>query len=182
MKPFWVVALALAAALFALPGAASAQLQTGNLYGTIVDEQGSPLPGVTVTLSGQGAPQVFVTDSEGRFRFLGLAPGQYQIQSALEGFSTVDYPNVVVRVGRNTELEVTLSSAVEDVITVTAEAPILDERPISTGQTVTETELEKIPTARDPWVILQQAPGVLTDRINVGGNEAGQQSGEHRPL
>ena len=40
----------------------------------------------------------------------------------------------------------------------------------------TETELEKIPTARDPWQILQSTPGVLTDRINVGGNESGQQS------
>src|SRR6185295_11974797 len=38
------------------------------------------------------------------------------------------------------------------------------------------TELEKIPTARDPWAILQSTPGVLTDRINVGGNESGQQS------
>ncbi|MFL6237582.1 MAG: ATP-binding protein [Thermoanaerobaculia bacterium] len=37
-------------------------------------------------------------------------------------------------------------------------------------------ELEKIPTARDPWAVLQTTPGVLTDRINVGGNESGQQS------
>lgn len=39
-----------------------------------------------------------------------------------------------------------------------------------------ETELEKIPAARDPWAVLQATPGVLTDRINVGGNESGQQS------
>src|SRR5581483_3708048 len=39
-----------------------------------------------------------------------------------------------------------------------------------------KTELEKIPTARDPWVILQTAPGVKLDRINVGGNMSGQQS------
>ena len=35
---------------------------------------------------------------------------------------------------------------------------------------------DKIPTARDPWAVLQSTPGVLTDRINVGGNESGQQS------
>src|SRR6185295_1967448 len=39
-----------------------------------------------------------------------------------------------------------------------------------------QTELERIPTARDPWAVLQATPGVLTDRINVGGNESGQQS------
>jgi Ca-activated chloride channel family protein len=66
-------------------------------------------------------------------------------------------------------------AAMEDVITVTAESPLLDERRISAGATVTETELERIPTARDPWAVLAAGPGVLTDRINVGGNESGQQ-------
>jgi Ca-activated chloride channel family protein len=61
-----------------------------------------------------------------------------------------------------------------DEITVTAEPPQLDERRISTGATVTLTALDKIPTVRDPWAILQTTPGVLTDRINVGGNEGGQ--------
>jgi Ca-activated chloride channel homolog len=65
---------------------------------------------------------------------------------------------------------------VEDVITVMGESPLLDERRISTSCTVASTELEKIPTARDPWAILQSAPGVLTDRVNVGGNASGQQS------
>lgn len=57
-----------------------------------------------------------------------------------------------------------------------AASPVLDERRISAGATVSQTELEKIPTARDPWVVMAETPGVLTDRINVGGNESGQQS------
>ena len=65
----------------------------------------------------------------------------------------------------------------EDKITVTAESPLLDERRVATGATVSQTELEKVPTARDPWAVLQKTPGVMTDRINVGGNESGQQSG-----
>lgn len=58
----------------------------------------------------------------------------------------------------------------------TSDSPLIDSRKISTGSTVSSIELEKIPTARDPWVILQSVPGVLVDRINVGGNESGQQS------
>lgn len=170
-------AVVVAALLLLVASAASfAQLQTGNLYGTVVDEQGNPLPGVTVTFSGGGAPQVQVTNAQGQFRFLGLSPGSYKLTAQLEGFSTLEYPNISIAVGRNTTIEATLQPAVEDVITVTAESPLLDERRISTGATVTETELEKIPTSRDPWTILQQVPGVLTDRINVGGNESGQQS------
>jgi hypothetical protein len=169
-----VVAVAALLLLVGVPG--FAQLQTGNLFGTVVDDQGAALPGVTVTLSGQGAPAVQVTDAQGKFRFLNLSPGSYRLEAQLEGFSSVEYPNIVSNVGRNTDIEVTMNAAVEDVITVTAESPLLDERRISTGSTVSQTELEKIPTARDPWAILQSTPGVLTDRVNVGGNESGQQS------
>ncbi len=173
----WRKVLVLAAlALLVGAGSAFAQLQTGNLYGTVTDNQGAPLPGVTVSLTGGGAPQVQVTNAEGQFRFLGLSPGGFALKAELEGFSTVDYPNITISVGRNTTIEVTLTPAVEEVITVTSESPLLDERKISTGNTVSQVELEKIPTARDPWVILQQTPGVLVDRVNVGGNESGQQS------
>jgi Ca-activated chloride channel family protein len=64
----------------------------------------------------------------------------------------------------------------EDVITVTAESPMLEERRFSVAATVTREELEKIPTARDLWSVLQATPGVLTDRINVGSGESGQQA------
>ena len=173
----WGRIVAVAALLLLVAGgSAFAQLQTGNLYGTVTDDQGAALPGVTVTLTGSGAPQVQVTNAQGQFRFLGLGPGQYDLKAELEGFSTIDYPNITINIGRNTQIEVKLSAAVEDVITVTAESPLLDERRISTGATVSQTELEKIPTSRDPWAVLQTTPGVLTDRINVGGNESGQQS------
>ncbi|MEA2561826.1 MAG: hypothetical protein QOH06_3330 [Acidobacteriota bacterium] len=172
----WGRVVAVAAMLLMAVVPSFGQAQSGNLYGTITDDQGASLPGVTVTLSGNGAPMVQVTDAQGRFRFLNLGPGSYRLDAQLEGFSSVEYPNITVNVARNTEIEVTMNAAVEDVITVTAESPLLDERRISTGSTVSQTELEKIPTARDPWAILQTTPGVLTDRVNVGGNESGQQS------
>ncbi|NJL28660.1 MAG: TonB-dependent receptor [Thermoanaerobaculia bacterium] len=173
----WRRAVAVAAVLFlGASAAAFGQVLTGNLYGTTTDAQGEALPGVTVTLSGFGAPRVQVTDAQGQFRFLSLDPGNYGLKADLEGFSTVEYPAVNIRVGRNTTLEITLSPAVEEVITVTAESPLLDSRSISRGTTVSQVELESIPTARDPWAILAQTPGVVTDRVNVGGDESGQQS------
>jgi Ca-activated chloride channel family protein len=66
-------------------------------------------------------------------------------------------------------------SGVSETITVAAESPLLDARRISTSATVSQADLEKIPSARDPWAVLQAAPGILTDRVNVGGNESGQQ-------
>ena len=64
---------------------AHAQYQTGNIYGTVSDSNGNPLPGVTVALSGVGAPQTFMTDAQGNFRFLNLDPGDYAIRAELSG-------------------------------------------------------------------------------------------------
>src|ERR1700730_458275 len=157
-------------------GAAMAQLQSGNLYGKVSDQTGAALPGVTVTLDTGEAPQIQVTNAQGEFRFLSLPPASYKIKSELQGFSPVEYPHIAINVGRNTNIEVTMNSAVEDVITVTSESPLLDEKAIRTGATISQNELQKIPTARDPWSVLQSTPGVLIDRVNVGGNESGQQS------
>ncbi len=164
------------ALLLGTVGMVSAQTATGNLYVRAVDNEGAPLPGVTVTMTGAGAPRVQVTDGNGQTRFLAIDPGNVQLTSELEGFSTIEYPNVNIRVGLNTTIELSMSPAVEETITVTSESPLLDERKLTTGTTISQVELEKIPTARDPWSVLSQTPGVMVDRINVGGNESGQQS------
>lgn len=58
-----------------IPLAAMAQQRTGNIYGTVVDTDNSPLPGVSVTLTGETiAPMMTTTNEEGRFRFLSLFP------------------------------------------------------------------------------------------------------------
>src|SRR5262249_23146437 len=155
----WTRAAVLAASLLLIAGgAALAQLQTGNLYGKVSDQTGAALPGVTVTLDTGEAPEVQVTNAQGEVRFLSLAPASYKIKAELQGFSPVEYPHIVINVGRNTNIEVTMNSAVEDVITVTSESPLLDEKAIRTGATVSQNELQRIPTARDPWTILQSTP------------------------
>ena len=149
---------------------------TGNLYGTVTDESGAALPGVKVTVSGIGAPREQFTDGQGQWRFLALDPGAYTVAAELDGFGGLEFPDVVVAVGRNTSVPLVLSAALEETITVTSESPLLDERQLSAGTNVSQVELEKIPTARDPWSLLSQTPGVLVDRVNVGGTESGQQA------
>ena len=113
MNNFWRRFGVLAAALVLTAGVANAQLQTGSLFGTAQDANGAALPGVTVTLTGQGAPAVQVTDDRGEFRFVSLGPGTYSLEATLEGFSSVSYPNIAINVGRNTTIEITLQQAVE---------------------------------------------------------------------
>ncbi|HWN41731.1 MAG TPA: carboxypeptidase-like regulatory domain-containing protein, partial [Thermoanaerobaculia bacterium] len=127
---------------------------TSSVLGQAVDDQGSALPGVMMTLLGGSNPLVQITDAQGQFRFVTVPPGSYTLKAELEGFSSVEYPNLVVS-GRAVTVEMTLNSAVEDMITVTAESPILDERRISRTEAIPQAELEKIPTARAPWAILR---------------------------
>jgi len=175
--PLRFFAVTIAAMLVSLIGfSAYGQIQTGNIFGHVQAKDGSALPGVTVTMTGVGAPQTFVTDGTGAFRFLNLSPGTYALKAELAGFGISTRQGISVNIGRNADVTMTLNPAASESITVTAEAPLLDVRKAGTGATVTKIELEKVPTGRDPWVILQQTPGVLIDRINVGGNESGQQS------
>lgn len=112
-----VSALALVATLL-VADVADAQLQTGNLLGTVMDERGEVLPGVIITLTGAGPSQTQVTNIKGQFRFPNLGPGNYALKAQLEGFSTVEFPNVIINVGRNTSIEVTMNAATEDIIGV----------------------------------------------------------------
>ncbi len=167
-----------ALAFLAVSGALFAQQLTGNIYGSVTDESGARLPGVSVTLTGGGAPQTYTTDSRGEFRFLNLAPGdRYTVTYELQGFVKTTKTNVAVSIGRNSQADVSLKLAkVEAAVTVRAEAPLLETRKVVTGAVVDQAQLRDIPTARDPWVVLQTVPGVMVDRLNVGGNYSGQQS------
>ena len=155
---------------------ASAQFQTGNIYGKTTSKDGTVLPGVTVTLTGVGAPQTTVSDDQGAFRFINLSPGSYTLKAELAGMGSVIRTGVGVRVGSSADIDLTLNPSMSEAITVSAEAPLLDVRKSGTGATIDQAVLENIPTARDPWMILQSTPGVFVDRINVGGTQSGQQS------
>jgi Carboxypeptidase regulatory-like domain len=172
----WRRTVAVAAALLALgSGAAFAQLQTGNLYGKVTDQRHAALPGVTVTLDTGEAAQVQNTNAQGEFRFLGLAPASYNLEAELEGFAPSEQSGIVISVGHNTHIELVMSPPFTEKVLVIGN-PILDEKEFHPGTNVSQVDLVKIPTARDPWTILQSTPGVLIDRVNVGGNESGQQS------
>ena len=98
-----------------------------NLRGRVVDDQGIALPGVTVTID-SGTPTAGVTDAQGFFTFVALPAGNYGIRAELEGFANVEYSDVRLSDGETKSVEITMSAAVEDTITVSAEPPPLDLR------------------------------------------------------
>jgi Carboxypeptidase regulatory-like domain len=174
MRRFLVVLCCLLIPLFA-----AAQQRSGNIYGTVVDSDRTPLPGVSVTLTGPTiAPMTTVTSAEGKFRFLSLFPGNdYVIKAELQGFKVKIESGVIVNVARTAEITVVLEQgALEEQVTVVAKTPVVDPKKTQITHTVTYEMLQDLPSARDPWVVLQMAPAIQMDRENIGGVDSGQQS------
>ncbi|HUL71495.1 MAG TPA: TonB-dependent receptor [Vicinamibacterales bacterium] len=166
----------MALCLLAVAAMASAQVFTGRIDVTAKDGTGAVLPGVTVEISGVMSANS-VTDSRGEAHFLNLAPGKYVVTAKLSGFNNYKNDNVPVGAGSVVPLVVTLTVGnVATSVEVKAETPVLETKKVAIQTNVSLDELQNIPTSRDPWVILQTVPGVVVDRVNVGGAESGQQS------
>lgn len=166
----------LCASLLALATPAAAQVFTGRIDVTVTDSTGAILPGATVEVSGPQSA-TGVADAKGEAHFLNLAPGVYTVVAKLDGFTQYTNRNVPVAAGVGVPLKVTLSVGnVTQTVEVTGGTPVIDPRRTATTTNVTNEELQQIPSARDPWVVLQTVPGVIVDRVNVGGAESGQQS------
>ena len=157
---------------------AMAQEYRGNLFVTVATEDGSAIEGASVTLSGPGGTRTAESAGDGRARFTRLDPGFYTLEVAKDGFNTAVLTQVEINTGANVEMDVAMvrTEVVERVV-VTSRTPVLDKRKTGTSTVVSPKEIEQIPTARDPWAILSTIPGLQADRINVGGNQSGQQSG-----
>jgi hypothetical protein len=171
----WLAAFALVIGV----ATAAAQSQTGEIFGKATDESGALLPGVAVTLTGPSLlqPLTATTAESGSYQFPRLTVGTYNVKFELAGFKTIIREGIEVTVGFNANISPQLGvSAVQETVTVTSEAPQIDTRQTGTRQTFTLEQLQAIPSARDPWVILQQSAGIAMDRENIGGNMSGQQS------
>ncbi len=159
---------------WALPAHAQA---IGSIFGKVTDLSGGVLPGVTVTVTGTGlqTPLVGVTAESGAYQFPSVPVGTYSVTFELASFKKSVREGVLISTGFNAQIDQKLEiGAVTEEVTVSALSPIVDTKKTSTSRTFTSEVLEKIPTARDPWQIVNMTPGVQAG-LNVGGSASGQQ-------
>jgi hypothetical protein len=161
-------------------GSAFAQATTGEIVGRVTDASEAVLPGVSITLTGPTLlePQTTASSETGSYRFSQLPIGTYSLKFELAGFSNIVRSNIQISSGFTAEVNVALSvSAVEEVVTVSSEPPVIDTTKTGSTSTFTREVLDAIPTSRDPWSMMEQTPSIVMDRANVGGSQSGQQSG-----
>lgn len=158
-----IVGLAIACMVLAA-SQAGAQLANASLSGTVTGADGAGLPGVTVTVRNQesGLVRTSVTAENGTYAISGLKPGIYEVSFDLEGFPAVLRRDVALRVGQETRLGATLTlEQIEESITVTGDAPIIETTSKEIGGTLTTQEFRDLPTQNRSFALFAALlPGV----------------------
>jgi outer membrane receptor protein involved in Fe transport len=148
--------LALGAAL--LLGVSPAWAQTvseGKITGTVYLPTGEAVAGATARVTGDAivaGERTVVSGEGGRFVFLSLPPGSYDVAISMDGFKTFAQENIAITSGATVDVKATLEmGAIEETVVVTSESPIVDTRSSTIDTTFTSELLESLPTSRDSF-------------------------------
>jgi hypothetical protein len=144
---------------------AAAQGGSAQLRGRVLDQQKAALPGVTLTVTNQdtGSVRDAVSGPDGSWLVPALAPGRYQISAELQGFKKFQQRDIALAVGTQLAIDVQLEiGALEETVTVTSQAPIIDVTSKEIGGNIGTKELAEIPTiSRNFTYFAGLLPGVV---------------------
>jgi hypothetical protein len=143
------VCLFVVTALIGSRSEAEAQSSQGGVRGAVKDSQGV-IPGVTVTLTNEasGVTRDTVTNEAGEFSFPAVDPGDYAIKAGVSGFKTFERRGVRISTQQFVTLDIVLEvGTLEETITVTADAPLIETANASVGGVIDTKALEAIPTS-----------------------------------
>jgi len=157
-----VLALLLVAS--AAPALAQSQAANGAIEGTVRDNSGGVLPGVTVEIvnTDTGTQRIAVTNESGLYRAVLLPLGTYRLTAELAGFKKHERAGIVLGAGSTAEINITLDVGdVNETVSVTADSPIVDPAKIDLGRNMNEREVKNLPlVSRNPFNFALLQPGV----------------------
>jgi hypothetical protein len=167
MRQRFVFTLLLLLASFGL--ATAQETTSGSITGEVIDAQGAPVPGATVTVTSEQGTKSTVTDAAGRFFMPYLTPGVYAVKVELTGFTPIHQKDINVRLGQRITLTgLTLKvGGLEEVVEVIGAAPVVDVTSTTTGGTLDSEQLKHMPVGRNFTQTLYLVPGV-SDSSGVG--------------
>ena len=169
-------------ALVCVPTAARAQGANSTITGVVRDTSGAVLPGVTVEASSPALIEKVrsaVSDSEGLYRIVDLRPGDYSVTFTLAGFKTFKRDGMTLPASFTATVNADMSiGTLEETITVTGEAPIVDTQSTRQQTQYQRETLESLPGTGRLTGLSQIIPGAtLTSpaQYSVGGiNDSAQ--------
>lgn len=124
------------------------QVTTALISGTVKDESGAVLPGVSITAKHveTGISRTVVTDDAGRYEITNLAVGSYEVQAELAGFQTSIRGGITLTVGREASVPFALKvGEISEKVTVTGEAPLVETTKSEVADLVNTKKIEELP-------------------------------------
>ena len=143
-----------------------AQSSTGSVSGTITDDSGGALPGVTVTATNvaTSAARTAVSNSTGHYQIALLPPAVYRVEATLDGFQPVRRERILVNIGTDVGVDFTMKVGVAETMTVTAAAPLIESERTQVSSVVNETSIQNLPVNGRNFIdFVLTTPGVVKD-------------------
>jgi len=142
-----------------------AQDPRGTLLGRVTDATGAVMPGVEVRATNvqTGVSFTSVTNDRGNYNIPFLYPAVYKVEAQMPGFKAYVRENVQIRVSETVELNIQMEvGEISEVVSVTAETPVLDTAGASLGQVIDERRILELPLfAGNPVELTMLTPGVV---------------------
>src|SRR5262245_60383357 len=152
-RGWWIAALLVA--LSVAHPLAQSQAINGTIEGTITDQSGAAVPGVTVTVSNidTGDSRVVVSSGSGVYRAPLLPLGRYKVSAEIQGFRKFEQQGLTLSAGQTAIVNISLSVGnMSEAVTVTSESPVAEPGKIDLGRTIGETEVRNLPlVSRNPY-------------------------------
>ena len=152
-----------------------AQVGRTELRGSVTDETGGALPGVTVFIQNEadGTFREVITGGDGSYFAAQLLPGTFSVTAALPGFTTFQTTGYALTVGQTVPLDIILGvGALEETVTVSGQAPLVDLTSAEVGGTLDSAELTEMPLQnRSAFAAISLLPGIQFLPSASGGND-----------
>ncbi len=141
---------------------------TGSISGSVLDANGSVVPGAAVKITGPLGERTSTTNDEGNFEVQGLVPGSYSVRVEKSGFKSGEVTNITVLVGKSTSTKIALQVGdIAEVVTVTSAGESIDQGSTETSSNLNDQLFSNIPVARAVSGLFYLAPGT-TDSLSGG--------------
>ena len=176
-RRFWIGVLLAHVCVLALPMVAAAQSQ---IAGTVKDESGGVLPGVTVEAASPALiekSKSAVTDANGRYTIVDLRQGTYKVSFTLTGFSTVVRDGVELPANFTATVNADMKvGALEETITVSGQTPLVDVQQAAKTQVITRDIIDSLPSTRNIMSVGNFVPGIRLGTPDIGGSRSMEQT------
>jgi hypothetical protein len=149
-----------------------AQSTYGTVTGSVVDSSGGAVADAQVTLTNQGTSEkrTQTTGSDGLYTFVNLFAGKYKVDAEKAGFKRTSRTDIVVEVQQTSRIDLTMQvGAVNQVVEVTGETPLLQPETSSLGEVVEQRQTDELPlNGRNIFNLAFVAPSVVPQGNSYG--------------